>query len=248
MTKLYSGIVVALASLLLFNSSAQAETRNYQVEVLIFSNLTSDTLDDEIWPTIDAVPALRSRKLTYYQQGQPINYFTRLPKSSLQMGGKQASLRRSPDYRVLFHEAWVQPIGEIKDQNRVRITGGDILDNGLYELDGYISIDKARYLHFRTNLFHSRQLSATETRLLLQATTKPDSQNLTEGDNLTAASSDNEAMTDDESANGNRYLTQTAIPDFLTTNLTSGRRMRSNELHYLDHPLFGVLVQMTPTE
>ena len=30
--------------------------------------------------------------------------------------------------------------------------------------------------------------------------------------------------------------------------LTQTRRMRSGELHYLDHPLFGLLVQVRPYE
>jgi hypothetical protein len=28
--------------------------------------------------------------------------------------------------------------------------------------------------------------------------------------------------------------------------LQQSRRMRSNEVHYLDHPLFGIIVQVTP--
>ena len=29
---------------------------------------------------------------------------------------------------------------------------------------------------------------------------------------------------------------------------TSHRRMRSNEIHYMDHPMFGVLILITPLE
>ena len=42
---------------------------------------------------------------------------------------------------------------------------------------------------------------------------------------------------------------ETAAPDAAPTRfrLVSERRMRSGELHYIDHPLFGVLVLLTPT-
>ena len=33
-----------------------------------------------------------------------------------------------------------------------------------------------------------------------------------------------------------------------TVVLRQHRRMRSNELHYIDHPLFGLLVRITPYE
>ncbi|MBN0987130.1 CsiV family protein [Amphritea pacifica] len=247
MTKLTSGIVLTL-TLILFNSSpAQADTSNYKVELLIFSHQSSDTLGDEIWPLIDAIPPRRSRALEYNQQGQQIGFFTRLPKSSLSLSSNQASLRRSSLYRVLFHEAWIQPIGEVKNQHVIRINGGEILDNGLYELDGYISIDKGRYLHFRSDLFHSRRLSPTESQMLLKPSTGPTPADKTplSDEPTTATPAD---QPEGSSVNGNRYLTQTTIPDFLTVEMESARRMRSNELHYIDHPLFGMLVKISPVK
>ncbi|MDX2422576.1 MAG: CsiV family protein [Amphritea sp.] len=241
MTKLASGIVMALTLILLSSTTVQADTSNYKVELLIFSHLTSDTLDDEIWPPINAIPPRPSRALNYYQAGQQNGYFTRLPKSSLSLNAKQASLRRSAGYHVLFHEAWIQPIGSTKNRNVIRINGGEILDNGLYELDGYISIDKGRYLHFRSDLFHSRRLTPAESQMLLTPVTDSSVNSI----ETPAAETDPLATANNDSSNGNRYLTQTAIPDFLTVEMKSARRMRRNELHYLDHPLFGMLVRIT---
>ncbi len=238
MTKLISGFITAVTLILLNSTIAQASTSNYKVELLIFSHEASDTLADEIWPAIDAIPQRASRPLEYHQQGQNTGYFTRLPKTSLSLRNKQASLRRSPLYRVLFHEAWIQPISGRKNQNVIRINGGEILDNGLYELDGYISIDKGRYLHFRSDLFHNRRLTPAESQMLR----KP---------SFTPAAAVATATTDESgnnSDNGNRYLTQTSIPDFLTVEMDSARRMRSRELHYIDHPLFGILVIISPVK
>ncbi|WP_164549100.1 CsiV family protein [Amphritea opalescens] len=237
---------MTLTLILLSSTTVQAATSNYKVELLIFSRLASDTLDDEIWPTIDSIPPRPSRSLNYYQAGQRNGYFTRLPKSSLSLNAKQASLRRSAGYHVLFHEAWIQPIGSTKDRNVVHINGGDILDNGLYELDGYISVDKGRYLHFRSDLFHSRRLTPTESNMLLTPVTHSNANTagLTDGaDSLTPAN--NDGIDGSDSSNGNRYLTQTTVPDFLTVEMKSARRMRRNDLHYIDHPLFGMLVRIT---
>lgn len=247
MTKLYSGFLLAL-SLALFNSaSVQAETSDYKVELLVFSHLSSDSLDDEIWPIIDTFPSRRSRALKYHQKGQQNGYFTRLPKSSLSLSAKQASIKRSSLYRVLFHEAWIQPIGSQKDKYVIRINGGDVLDNGLYELDGHISVDKARYLHFRSDLFHSRSLSSTENTALLKTSTEQAiNAELNQQSETTEELSPATSEQPSESVNGNRYLNQTTIPDFLTVEMKSARRMRRAELHYLDHPLFGALVRITP--
>ncbi|MBR9867221.1 MAG: hypothetical protein GYB20_06785 [Oceanospirillales bacterium] len=247
MTKLTSGIILTLTLILLNISIVQADTSNYKVELLIFSHKPSDTLSDEIWPDITSIPQRSSRSLAYNQQDQKTDYFTRLPKSSLSLSNKQASLRRSSLYQVLFHEAWIQPVSETKGDNVVRINGGEILDNGLYELDGYISIDKARYLHFRSDLFHSRRLSPEESLMLLKPSPGP---TLTSNAETNPESGSEMPLTQpqDSSMNGNHYLTQTSIPDFITVEMESARRMRSNELHYLDHPLFGMLVMISPAE
>jgi len=241
-----SRIAVAIAMMACFASASAAES-DYKVEFLIFSYLPSDTLDDERWPELGTPPQKRSRKLAYASAGQATNYFTRLPKSALELSAKKASLRRSGDYRILFHEAWVQPIGGVKGKHTIRISSGDILDNGLYELDGYVSIDKARYLHFRSELFHTRQLTAIEAEQLSRLNTPA-----AEQDANLVNSENNDGNTpptqDDNSINGNRYLTRTAVPDFLTVAMKTGRRMRSKELHYLDHPLMGALVLITPVE
>ncbi len=245
MIKLYSGFLLVLSLTLINSAPAQAEAADYKVEILAFSHLSSDTLDDEIWPMIETLPSRRSRALKYYQKGQQNGYFTRLPKSSLSLSSKQASLKRSSLYKVLFHEAWIQPVDSQKDQYLIRINGGEVLDNGLYELDGYISVDKGRYLHFRSDLFHSRSLSPTESARLLK-TSADQVQNLQTDSPDTRPDSAPEETGD--SINGNRYLNQTAIPDFLTVEMKSARRMRRAELHYLDHPLFGILVHITPIE
>lgn len=238
MIKTVTRTALAILTLACFAATpGVADTSNYKVEILIFNYLPSDTLDDELWPAInEAPPRANTRNLAYNKGGQQMNYFTRLPKSELELSQKQVSLRRSGDYRILFHEAWIQPIGEKKGKDTIHITGGDILDNGLYELEGYIAIDKARYLHFRSDLFHSRQLTPAEAQQLKPARTTADE------------ALNNETGDTQPSSNGNRYLTRSNVPDFLTVEMKTGRRMRSKELHYLDHPLMGALVLITPTE
>jgi hypothetical protein len=41
---------------------------------------------------------------------------------------------------------------------------------------------------------------------------------------------------------GNQYSVER------TVNIKQRRRMRSNELHYIDHPLLGLLIKISPVE
>ena len=112
----------------------------------------------------------------------------------------------------------------------------------MYELDGYIAVGRGTYLHFRPNLFLSRKLTADENALLQSPinTTVENS-----ADNAQAAALITmQASSTATSAMSNELLP--AIPDILTVNLDQARRMKSKELHYIDHPLMGILVEIRP--
>ncbi|MBN3560606.1 CsiV family protein [Aliamphritea spongicola] len=224
-------------------SQAWAATSNYKVEVMVFSYEGSDTLDDEAWPEITSIPEVpNARSLGYRENGS--GYFTRLGRNSLSMTRRQAALSNSPDYRVLFHEAWIQPVGSTKGRHTIRITGGSILDNGLYELDGYISVDKGRYLHFRNNLFINRQLTPAQSQRLIRMN-QPAPEAVTEPEQPAISTVFGDSP---ETTIINDIPTNNIVADFLTAQMESGRRMRRDEVHYIDHPLMGILVYITRYE
>lgn len=233
-------IFLILSLTLLFSvTQTWAATSNYKVEVMVFSYQGNDTLDDESWPEINSIPEVsNARSLGYRENGS--GYFTRLGRNSLSMARRQAALRNSPDYQVLFHEAWIQPVGSIEGRHTIRITGGSILDNGLYELDGYISVDKGRYLHFRNNLFINRQLTAAQSQRVVRIsdTAPVQETNLPETVSGVFGEIPETTVVNDIPVNN-------IVADFLTVQMKGGRRMRRDEVHYIDHPLMGILVYIT---
>ena len=61
--------------------------------------------------------------------------------------------------RVLAHESWIQPIGS--DQTSIMIQGG--AEQGeKYELEGFITLYRKRFLHVITDLWFTK--SATNIR------------------------------------------------------------------------------------
>ncbi|MBY4677266.1 CsiV family protein [Marinobacterium arenosum] len=197
----------------------------YQVEVLIFANEDPDVLDDEFWPETLSVPSLPDAVELAGPSGGLQHPYTLLPEDDLIFIAERRRIESYSSFRVLFHGSWRQPVTSERYAQPVHIRAGQVLDNGLYELDGYITVDKGRYLHFRPDLYHSRRLSPAESSVL--------------------RSFEQQGTDDSGHVNVDSGL---HIPDFLTVNLRQGRRMRSKEVHYLDHPLMGVLVLMLPLE
>ena len=69
--------------------------------------------------------------------GGPISEepFQLLAPELLQLTGEAKTLRRHPEYEVVFHQAWRQPVFGAKDAKPIRIAGGkDYSEN--YEFDG----------------------------------------------------------------------------------------------------------------
>ena len=182
------------------------------------------------------------------------------------------SLRNSRNYRVLFHQAWRQPLPERPNMSQILVTGGERFDEH-YELEGHISLARSRYLHLATQLWLNRfvavddwqgqtqtlpkipsapppapALSDTqESMLLLEGADEERAVVVTLGPNGVPTFSDPALAT--PGAGPPVYEEEETIGQYAAAQswlLAQKRRLRSTELHYLDHPRFGVLVYAEP--
>lgn len=221
--------LIIASCLLVLLPALQAQSASwYQVEVLIFANNDPAALDDEFWPTGLTVPQ-KPNAVPLAGRTENQQPYSRLPGKDLLFNAEKRRIEQYEGFRVLFHGGWMQPVGSKRNAKSVYIRSGQVLDNGQYELEGYITIDKGRFLHFRPDLFHSRQLSNHERSVL--------------------RSFEQQTDTDEQNEPTPLMEMQTPeidIPDFLTVQMNQGRRMRSKEVHYIDHPLMGILVLMLP--
>lgn len=134
-----SSILMLCASLL---TTAQAATR-YSIEVLIFSR-DNASIASEYWPDPVELPA----------QGIVLGQGAYQPRSSGTFFLKSTSRRISsqPGMRVLYHKAWSQPVIKGRNSQPISIAAGQRMVDGLYEIQGTITVDRGRYLHFKPNL------------------------------------------------------------------------------------------------
>jgi hypothetical protein len=150
------------------------------------------------------------------------------PASSFLLAQEDARLQRSNVYRVAFHRAWIQPVPDRDRLQPMLIEIGERAD-GLPRIEGILGVTRGRYLHLDTRLWYA---------------VDPDP----------AAS-----VVADPAGVSSRYVVgeigtaKSAVPPMAADTpgymeLREQRRMRSGELHYLDHPKFGVLARVDPIQ
>lgn len=242
----------------------------YQVEVFIFANDSPAAGGPEIWPENvelsypEHIVRLSEENTnapdSESQPGagdtstpdasappSPEQPFVALGKDQWQLGDIAARISAQKDFRPLFHAAWRQPAANSAESQSVLIRGGDAYDDHR-ELEGWVKLSVERYLHFETDLW----LSTFKSTAGLEQMPWP---------KLPRLPFTSSAQLSDEA--GPPAITDTIAeptptnPSFFdfrhrqyvvdrTVVLRQSRKMRSGELHYIDHPLMGVLVKVIP--
>ena len=172
-------------------------------------------------------------------------------------------ITRSPNYDILYQKSWLQPPLEEKDAMAVLVQAGEVHD-GFYELEGTARLHVSRYLHFSSNLWLSKYVQQIEVvkPWWQESASINDTEagNNTDGDFTIELGNSMEFDNGGDAGNNDLQLsslqpmdtsitmgeTITRYKSIRTGVMSESRRMRSGELHYLDHPLFGVMVKVVP--
>lgn len=185
--------------------------------------------------------------------------YYRLPSNERELNRHANALRRHSGHRVLFHEAWRQPFRDNRETPALIISGGDAYGSH-FELEGSIRLTLSRYLHLNTNLWLTRfDPNTGQTPGSWPQLPNRPSQHPIDTRFETNAGLDSPFDTPERNAWGLELRPDTSmgsLPEFLREpylpsrimTLNQQRRMRSEELHFLDHPLMGLLIQITPYE
>ena len=211
-----------------------ADVNEYDIEIVIFEDLSSRYVDSEQWPRLEhellseqleTATDIKADGSKAVETADPTgNDVVNITSSDTGMLDKYTkTINASARYNVLVHKAWRQAgldaesaidihIDSEEDQVTnvpATLTGfnsGSGNENGS-SISGEIRIILGRYLHIYTDLIYKRPNPSYSPALA-------------------------------SSQNG----------EFKEFSIKSHRRMRSKELHYIDHPLVGVLVKALPVE
>lgn len=258
---------------------ADDEPRWFQVEVVVFARTTGgDGIEqwprniqlrypfnwEELRDPDEPRTALSSQRGDDPLSGQfdplPLDFertpFYKLPPGERRLNNHAHAMDRQSAYRVLFHEAWRQPVLEQQRAPALLIHGGEQFGEH-YELEGSITLSVARYLHLHTRLWHTEfepnfgqprgtwpELPRRPNNRALPDTDPDANQWQRPWDSSRSSAWDLSLNTHSSHQD---FLQEDYLPSRIVA-LTQQRRMRSRELHYIDHPLFGMLIEITPYE
>jgi len=147
-----------------------------------------------------------------------------LAKEAYTLAHIAGSLRRSSKYDLLKHQAWLQPINS--KPTPILIQTGDRYDD-FFEIDGTLSFSRLRFLHVNANLWFTQFEPRFDQQQFFQTQTKIYSELERNYPELIKAEETRD--------------THIAVHSFP---LHHSRRMRSSVMHFIDHPFFGVLIQI----
>ncbi|MEM7098281.1 MAG: CsiV family protein [Pseudomonadota bacterium] len=150
--------------------------------------------------------------------------------SDYQLTDAVKAINRRSALRPVLHKRWTQPVPErsspIPLMIETPLTPGDgMTTRGHAKISGYLDVTVQRYLHVSSRIWYQSDTLGQRPVLL--------------GLQTDQAASGRET--------GDNHLERDSVNDVASYfELNESRRMRSEELHYLDHPKFGVIIRIDP--
>jgi len=249
------------AALTLSSHSAFSEaTEWYQVELALIAHQDEAMVDHENWPDVMAARAIELPDNAFdwlnwwhrpqssaglYNVSSAIKTAPLLQKPFISNGeafaDKLQKINRRKDMQVVWSDRWLQPIPEKnqaeQDENQVVInlrkpfSNKETMD---IEVTGKLHLYRSRYLHLVSDLQiqhwqHLGKDSSVDKALGTPLCSEQDSENRMPASNATP-------------------LTPLCEVPTRAALVQQSRRMRSNELHYIDHPMVGIMVRAIPVD
>lgn len=222
-------LLAALLTTVSLASHAQQNTPDdyYRAEFVILERIIDPgEVNERMLNQRVAAPVETSEVLYSLASGGAANSTLELvPRNQLHLGNAANRLERSGRYRVLMSAGWYEAFPPDYKGEPLRIEIGDWLQQaGQREIEGHITIDRQRYLHVNVHLNHWQEATIAAAPVI---------------DAGEAGLAGDSAK---DPANENTLAPQPEIPLELLTWIRETRRMRSEEIHFLDSPTIGVLV------
>lgn len=218
---LQKNILCAISVYFFCSTSFAANQNLYQIHLLVFTQISQKNLNSENWPDELLTPNL-NHAVELLSDSQ--NQYQLMPQTDFALNKEASLLEKRSNDQIILKQTWVQPIDN-RQGKWVHIVGGQCFDPNGNTIDSVLNTDQSQYCEINGVMSFSKigyyinvytRLYLTELKSLLSG--KP-------GD----------------SQIGNYQ------PSLLRSfKLFEDRRTPINTLNYIDHPLFGVLVKITP--
>lgn len=227
----------------------------YRIEMMLIhysddANITRETWPLALDPVFDEQPDHVMTQLDWWTQPSDQltvwNGFRAWPSApalwpaplthldSLTMTAQAERINRQRDMQVVWHQAWIEPIQTeqtaIVHALRIQPDNAPNVD-----IQGNVRFYLSRFLHIQTQLTVQHYLPESEASVL------DPTQRMSLDDTIIRPLLQAETTTQSQLEHPIRVPLRAA-------QIEQSRRMRSGELHYLDHPMLGIVVRITPIE
>lgn len=198
----------------------------YRVEILIFETKDKQALAEE-WPLNPGHPSFSNAvNLT----SDPTSEFGQLLEEHYAL--KDAKQKIQKNYHLVLHKAWRQTINDKEHAQNIHLVGGkDFGSNNAanqFEVDGILRLTSGRYLHVDADLLLRKPMKVIPT------IAAPDQEIIS---STTAKFA--------EVSNRNQWQSEPDVR-LQSFRLKESSRMRLDEIQYIDHPMYGVIIMITP--
>ncbi len=239
----FSALVLSLVTIWL-----PAHARDYAIEVILFAHVDGLNKTQEQFPVDQRIISSNdglvidnefpSSHSMSNESDQTSHLWRAVPESEFILTDAVAQLERSSKYRVLQHLAWIQPMVDKNNTHAIRINGGRELSSEHPERLPAQAVQNPRLAALFGNLF--KPVSNSELYELEGTISVAITRYIHVYADLVFRAKDYNVVTTEQG-----LLVADQLQDF---KINLYRKMKSRELHYLDHPLIGMLVEATPIE
>jgi hypothetical protein len=169
--------------------------------------------------------------------------FYMLPAEFRQLNLAADKFARSSEHSLLFHQAWRQPISAQNQADWILINNLRANEQAPL-LSGSIRLSVATYLRLDTRLWFAEFESKIDDMPSIwpEIPESPDQiiQEIDASQSEFFSNQNNDQAPAEELANTEQWQTKRIVL------LKDKREMRSNEIHYIDHPIVGIMIKISP--
>ena len=168
------------------------------------------------------------------------------------------------DMKVVWHQAWIEELQDSANAYDHEVTASYEEENFRIDISGSFNLYRSRYIHIRPDLEVDQLIftipadaplsgetteNTEEGAMTMAVTSDTISDNIGNSDALPGVEGQMTILPSDQGITNEPV----AEPDpewipLRAAKIERSRRMRSGEVHYLDHPLVGMVVKVTPYE
>lgn len=214
-------------------AAEEPEARWFDIEILVFKRAQLSSENFEQWPqdpgrpstdtAASLLPVASSNNTDPYH---PVP-FQLLPSRTYQLSESLEKMQASDNYKPLVHLAWRQPTYDKDKALPVLIKGGELITQQLSTSADTIAIPtQTNEIEGTITVSVKRYLHLAADLLLHDPSVAVES--------VATPLADQTQPVSNPSAGMRSYR------------MIETRRMRSTEVHYIDHPAFGILAVITP--